>query len=259
MQTDCHNEQKAKELFHGAVIDYKAVLKKDLKKKFDNISRIVYGKMGFFDSTVLRTLERNIHWDSMLVVIDWTGSMYVFGAQVLLWSKVNFHKDKILKFVFFNDGDQIPDKEKIIGKTGGIYSSPSNHLRYVMRTMQHVMFHGNGGDEEENDIEAILFAIQHYPHFKELVLIADSQSPMRDMLMATQIQVPVRIILCGLSKKKVIHSDYLRLAYLTGGSLHTMERDIYNFRKLSEGEIVHISNGIFQFSNGNFTLLKKIN
>ncbi len=252
LQTDCQSNEEAQSMFHGVVINYKAVLKDNLKEAFHNIRKIITGGMDFVDSVVFRTFERNQHWDSMLVVSDWTGSMYAYGTQVALWYRLNYKKKNIRHFVFFNDGDQKPDIHKKPGQTGGIYASRSNSLRGIINTMQNAMFHGNGGDKEENDVEALLFAIEHYPDFKDLILIADGHSAIRDIAMAQRIKVPVRVILCSLGNGEKIHPNYLYLAHITKGSVHTIEEDIENIDNLSLGEVLHISKQSYRYTGSTF-------
>ena len=61
------------------------------------------------------------------------------------------------------------------------------------------------------------------------------------MELLKQINYPVRIVLCGVEKKEDIHPDYIKLAFHTKGSLHTVEDDIDQFMKNKEGEIIMIN------------------
>ena len=93
--------------------------------------------------------------------------------------------------------------------------------------MSKVKAKGNGGDPEENDVEAILKGIQKYPDFKNLILIADNNSCMRDYCLVKDIKVPVKVVLCGTYSG--INPQYINLAYKTKGSIHTIEDDISDF------------------------------
>jgi hypothetical protein len=77
---------------------------------------------------------------------------------------------------------------------------------------------GLGGEMPENDIEAILKSIEHYPDFGDLVLIADN-SLIRDFDLWDQIKHPVRVILADADW--TVNPQYINLAYLSGGSFHT--------------------------------------
>ena len=59
--------------------------------------------------------------------------------------------------------------------------------------------------------------------------------------------------LCGSGGS--IHPDYLKLAYTTGGSIHTIEEDILNLARLNEGEIIKIAGRSYKIRNGEFGLV----
>ena len=94
-----------------------------------------------------------------------------------------------------------------------------------------VMSRGDGGDSPENDVEAILTGLKYLKGHDEVILIADNDSDVRDLSLIRTLDVPVRIILCG-KRRKEIHDDYLTLAYQTGGSLHTLKKDIKDLSPL---------------------------
>lgn len=176
------------------------------------------------DSTIYKVMNRNSSWDSILVVVDWTGSMYRYGADILKWHLLNFAHSPVKYFVIFNDGDDKTVKE--IGKTGGIYNQAADDPEKLFDLYHYVMFRGFGAESEENDIEAILKGIELYPAHKELVLIADN-SCIRDMKLYDQINEPVKVILCGYEKTVGANPQYVELAKRTGGSIHTLEDDIF--------------------------------
>ena len=176
------------------------------------------------DSTIYRVFNRNTSWDSILVIVDWTGSMYRYGADILKWHLLNFSHSPIRYFVIFNDGDDKTFKE--IGKTGGIYNMSADDPEKLFLLYHYVMLKGNGMESEENDIEAILKGIELYPAHKDLVLIADN-SCIRDLKLYDQIQEPVKVILCGYNQSVGANPQYVELAKKTGGSLHTIEDDIF--------------------------------
>lgn len=105
-------------------------------------------------------LQRN-NWTEIAVVVDVTGSMQPCAASVYQWMRVETDSRKNIRFfVFFNDGDGKPNANKTIGSTGGIYGNSGENLTQILETMQTAMKNGHGGDIPENDIEAILFAIE---------------------------------------------------------------------------------------------------
>lgn len=281
LQTDCQTEEEAKNLFHGAMIWYreeapvltvpnvsleKAVSsdtkKTEVKKTkltveevkaSSDIKELTSGCYTFPDSTVFKVLNRTC-WKEMLVVNDWTASMYQFGSQAVLWHKNNMEQNRVAQFVFFNDGDK--KKVKKIGHTGGIYFANPSNVEQVVKVMKKVQKNGTGGDTPENDIEALLKAISRTKNFKEVILIADNKSAVKDISLLKKLDVPVRIIVCGLRKGQAIHHDYLQIASATNGSIHTIEEDVYDLSKLKEGERVTIQNIEYQRVRGRIVKAK---
>jgi hypothetical protein len=143
LQTDCDNEFETMQLFHGIEITYEPLDDSDLNsKEFDDsitialdqivmknsssikrLKLLMYQKRYSMDSTVYKAIDRNRAWKNSLLIMDWTGSMYGHGAEALLWHALNEPISKIENAAFFNDGDKLKDRKKIIGYTGGIYST----------------------------------------------------------------------------------------------------------------------------------------
>ncbi|WP_299458328.1 hypothetical protein [uncultured Microscilla sp.] len=204
------------------------------------------------DSTVFKVFERN-RWDSMLVVVDWTGSMYHHGAQLLVWMEV-FHqqKNRLRSFVFFNDGDGKTLGEKVMGHTGGLHYASAQSLDVVIGAMHKAEKSGKGDDTPENDIEALIKGIRRFPDCKEVILIADASSQIRDYPLLKELvrlKRPIRVILCG----KEMMPDYILLAYYTNGSLHTIDQDIIEMQtKLRNGEEVEVGNTLVKIKKKRF-------
>jgi len=255
LQTDCSNEKEAKEMFHGAIIKFRLILPDGLRASLKNVREIVTGRVDFQDSVVFKVFERNPGWKDMVIVKDWTGSMYDYGAQAILWHRLNMEKNAVKQIIFFNDGDQKPKEQKVVGETGGIYAAEPQDIRDVIKVMREVMLQGNGGDSEENDIEALLHANKQFDAKAELILIADNKSAIRDISLATDLKKPIRIILCGTQEAPIVHPDYLRLAKETTGSIHTIEEDIMGLSSLKEGESIKILGVEYKMVNGELTPL----
>jgi len=200
----------------------------------------VYGLSSFEDSVVFKTFDRNT-WGKMLIVNDWTGSMHPYGAQAVLWHRLNFEKNAVKYFIFFNDGNQKITRQKRIGNTGGIYYCKPDSIEYLLKVMKFVAKRGDGGDIPENNIEVLLKGIKIFKGYDELVMIADNNAGVRDMILLDKVKVPVRVVLCGLSENQPIHPDYLEIARKTGGSIHTMKEDIVGLNSLKEHEKIFIS------------------
>jgi hypothetical protein len=247
LQTQCSSEAEARQLFHGFVI-YPGIARESMRE----VQEIVYQERPLEDSTAFLILQRHPEWRNMLIVMDWTGSMYRYGASVLLWHRLNLTRPAVKHFVFFNDGDALPDGSKRIGATGGIYRTETNRIEDVLLKMALVMDRGHGGDSPENDVEALLKASTRLAGYDEVILIADNRSAVRDIALAGRIEHPVRVVLCGVDESHPIHEDYLTLAYLTGGSVHTVEEDLANLKRFAEGSSVRWKNTRYELNGGRF-------
>ncbi|SFE40829.1 hypothetical protein [Thermoflexibacter ruber] len=250
-QENCKNESEARQLFHGFLFFYKdkenantktkSPTAKETKEEFykqykhfnikeiDNefakeIKRMSVGR----DSTTYHIFERNFAGlDSIVIIADWTSSMYPYTLQLLVWqvkraTKANY----VIGYVFFNDGDTTPDREKKIGKTGGIYVSRSADFAEALQKMEECKKNGNGGgDIEENDVEALLKATEEFPYAKHFIMIADNFGKIRDIELLNKIQKPIHVILARVPKPNMITTDYVQVALQTGGSLHLKNDD----------------------------------
>lgn len=257
-QSEGRYPKKMYSMFHGFAITYSTSqsfsitkIDPDIPYSATTIQKIYSGEQELKDSTVLEVFERHDDWENMLVVTDLTGSMSPYAASILVWYKLTLNKKKAKYFVFFNDGDTLINSKKVIGETGGIYHTKSKNIDEVFTTMVKTIKGGGGGDTEENNLEAALFAINTYKDFDELVMIADNSASPRDMELLSQIKVPIKVILCGYGKN--INPDYLTIARQTGGSVHTIEEDIVDLMKFNEGEVITINGQEYKIVDGKFT------
>ncbi|MDW7694933.1 hypothetical protein R9C00_09275 [Flammeovirgaceae bacterium SG7u.111] len=238
-QLDCRSKPEAERLFHGfafSVNTDEQVIEADYQKNITEVKEAFLSlppedrrflSMGK-DTLAFDVLDRNVrNWKNVTIVSDWTASMYPYTTQVLRWHISRLEDSNISNFVFFNDGDNKKNNEKVIGETGGIYAIQSDSFRHVVDLMKYVMDQGSGEDLPENDIEALLFAIDSFPQAQALVLIADNKSAVRDIKLAEQVSKPVHIVLARVFMDDIayIRSHYLKLAFVTGGSIHTRDRD----------------------------------
>ncbi len=67
--------------------------------------------------TVIDVINRH-NWTDIAAVVDVTGSMSGCYAQIDQWVALTDTNKLVQYFVFFNDGDNTPDKDKVIGSTG---------------------------------------------------------------------------------------------------------------------------------------------
>lgn len=221
---------------------------KETTLKFD---KFLSGEYKIKDSTIFNVFERNPQWKKVMLVVDMTGSMFPYIGQLLVWYKMNFEAEMIKYFTLFNDGDNIPDNKKQIGLTGGVHTFDAKDFKQFKKNIEDVRKLGEGGDDPENDLEAVLKAITNKRDFVDLVLLADD-SDIRDMKLLKRIRKPVHVILCG--TKKGINQQYLQLAYYTKGSIHTSHNDV-NMKTIKDGDRFDLDNDVFEFRGGEFIWL----
>ena len=246
MQTDCENEFEALQLFHGIEVKYRLVEEVDEAELTEEsqtrikssgsttqskkIKRFMARQQYYTDSTVYSVLDRHPEWQNSVMVIDWTGSMHGYGAESVLWQAMNESKSGIEKIALFNDGDKKKNRNKQLGRTGGIYIENTSSISKTVKLFNKVKNKGTGGDSPENDIEAIATIVSAAPETESVILIADNQSCIRDFALINCIDKPVHVVLCG--TKKGINPQYVNVAWRTGGSIHTKELDLVNLQEL---------------------------
>lgn len=213
-----------------------------------------YDQSLYKDSTVINAFARNTSWKNFVVVTDVTGSMSPYIAQVFVWLKEQAENNNAKYFVFFNDGDNKTGTQKKPLKTQGIYGCANNGLEAVMQKAALCMKNGSGGGEGlENDLEAILFGLQEFPEADEVILIADNYESMRDYQFLEEIKKPVRIIICG--AKARVNIEYLDLARITKGSIHTTKSDVLNLNTIKKNETITIDGQSYLFYNDRFNFV----
>lgn len=211
---------------------------------------------GTSDTVVFSVLNRN-KWKNKLIVCDLTGSMHPYARQLSAWYQLNYKNEENLQFVFFNDGDNIPDSEKKIGETGGIYYSQNKGLDSLSNMMAQVISAGSGGDCAENNMEALIKGVKMAKPYKELIAIVDNKAPVKDILLLKNFTKPVHIILCGADSGWIL-ADYLLIAWKTKGTIHTIEQDINYIANMSEGQEIKVGNIVYKIMGGEFVRITKI-
>ena len=203
------------------------------------------------DTTVLGVFNRNKNWKNFIVATDVTGSMSPYSAQVFVWLKKQAENKNARYFVFFNDGDEKLSIKKKPLETKGIYGTKNKNIETVINTAAKCMRSGSGGGEGlENDIEAIIDGIKHYPEASEVILVADNLESMRDYKFIHKIKTPVRIIACG--AKSRINVQYLDLARQTKGSVHFKNIDVTHLDTIQENDHFFINGFEYTFKSGRF-------
>lgn len=257
-QKRASNRREAEGLFHGFVVYYKdlATLSYLRKPPIKNTSEarlsleektawkaLIDGKTADIRPQVMPILERNMpKWlpDSCAFIIDWTASMYPFGLEVLQWlDRYPRDRSQVKGLILFNDGDDRLLGEKVIGQTGGIYGTFKTDSDDLLQLMQKVKKQGQGGEDEENDLEAVLAASQRFANCQDLVLLVDARSFVRDLPLLPQLkaqlesrQQRLHILLCAAEEKIV--PDYFVIAHNTQASLHSPNEDLLSTEQLKQ-------------------------
>jgi len=281
LQTDCNNEPEAMQLLHGIEIVFEPIPLASMedtatavdstagllpagtpvanKAQEKTIERFLkQNDKDKEDSTIQAVFNRHKDWKNMLVVMDWTGSMFGFGAKAMLWHVKNAQTSGIRNVVLFTDGE--PNKKPgTMGNFGGVFQISAADPKKVMKLMKKSMFYYANLEMEENNIEALLKGIKAFPEFDEVVLIADNRSCIKDYCLCELVKVPVRVVLCG--TEGGINPQYVNLAYRTGGSLHTMDSDLHDLGAYSVGGKILVIDGqefVLDPKNDQFVTVKKL-
>lgn len=166
-------------------------------------------------------------WQPKLAIVDVTGSMYPYTADMLKWVKLACKEE--IDFVFFNDGDDRSTSSKIIGSTGGLYHVRSADYRMIRDKMYEAMRAGGGGDLPENNFEALLYGEKNKAGEGEIIMIADNYATPRDISLLASYKGKIRIILCH--TEKGINTEYLDIARKHGFSIHSLKSDLIDLSK----------------------------
>lgn len=197
----------------------------------------IYTKEFPYKKSVRAVLERNPGWNADLIVTDVTGSMFPHTTELLVWLKLQA-EERERHFVFFNDGDDMDDKQKKIGSTGGLYSTTTQDFNQITAKMFEAMAKGGGGDLPENNFEALLAGLAACKSCKEPVMIADNHAFPRDTKLLQKYNGSLKIILCG--TEYGLNQAYLNLAYRYRFSIHTRNTDLTNLHDLKDGETIEV-------------------
>ncbi|NJN77691.1 MAG: hypothetical protein HC803_04645 [Saprospiraceae bacterium] len=218
------------------------------KKKLDENPKF-FEQVG--DEVAAAMYRNRGRWKNKIIVTDLTGSMYPYLDQVLSWHVLDYNASINNQYLFFNDGDKTPDSKKIIGQIGGLYYTNGENLEVLTDKMLETMQGGSGADSPENDIEALLNAIdKRKTNRTEVILIADNHSDIKDFELLYQLKVPIRVVLAGADFGA--NEQYLELAFRTKGSVHTLEQDLENLYELNDGEYIKIGRFQYRVYKGKF-------
>jgi hypothetical protein len=198
-------------------------------------------------NVVQATFERHPQWKNTQIVMDVTGSMSPYIAKTMAWIKSTQDSSQVDAFTFFNDGNATLDRNKRVGKVGGIYCAANTKYNAVYKRMKHTMRQGGGGDCPENNIEATLYGVNEFPDCDEVIMVADNWATPRDLILLRDVKIPIHIIVCG--GQSGINVKFIQAAYETGGSVHTIEDDL-DLRSIEPGKQFKIGRNYFTLVSG---------
>lgn len=253
LQTGASNLAEAQNMVHGFEVslspkqqifneDSLSHLNLDSLTKIERINRArkFFKKTKSTDTTVLNILRNYSQIDSLLIVIDCTGSMAPFYTQVSLWAATYFNPSHY--YVLFTDAGP---RDLPIGETGGFFKGFMNSSDELIKLFEKCRrIKGKNREPEENDMEAILIGINDFPNNNGVILIADNYSCIRDYQLIKEVDKPIMIIPCGGS---VLNPLYLNLAWFTDGVIFYDDQYLFQWSNYSNGEYFALNDNRFQY------------
>jgi hypothetical protein len=261
LQTGCKSEEEAKTMLHAIEIVYEIGERKVNKDEVEepdfidslyinadslawvrdmNKANKFFKKSKATDTVVLKGMDLYKLTDSLLVVIDVTGSMAPYYSQVSLWAARNFYPGHY--YVLFNDGGS---RSLPLGQTGGYEEGRVRSSGELIKFLRHASgTKGNNREFPENDIEGLLVGIDAFPDNKGVILVADNPACIRDYKLLLDVSQPIHIIPCG---GTVLNPQYLNLAWYTGGSVFWLDQTIKDWDTLCNGEIFTLGDIQYRF------------
>jgi hypothetical protein len=204
-------------------------IKRIVAQIMNDVRGIIDGTGPIHDPVVLEAFRKHPEWKGLLVVCDWTGSMYPYGAQLVHLHKKFLDKGLLKHLTLFNDGNDFivndPTRIKPVGNAGGIYHADPQNLDDILKAMEACAMGGDGGEFPENNIEAILRSVEKWPgDYLKIVMIADNSCAVRDISLLDKVREPIHIIACGAAE--YYHPDLMTIAWRTGGSIFDRNADV---------------------------------
>ncbi len=236
----------------GVKLNMNAWIEQDIRQRLEN-------RTAGPDSTASRILERHKNrWRNVVVVADFTSSMYPHATELFSWLAQNRRSQYIKGAVFFTDCDSL-GRETQPGSPGKMYVVGDWRNADILPIFIDASRNTMGNRESaENDVEAILYAQQQFANAGSFVLIADNGSPVKDMHLLSQVKKPVRIVLCGntYDLNVAIQPDYLKIAAATRGSIHTAASDLPDVTKIARGSKIRVGKFRYRYRKGRFVLIR---
>jgi len=207
------------------------------------------------DSTVLSAINANPDWADSPVIIDVTGSMSSYIAQVLLWWRFELNQKKTHHFTVFNDGNRTPDDQKVAGRVKGVYQVNAGNFEDLRKMVSSAMQKGDGGDAQENDVEAILASQKSNPNASGFLLVADNAAPVRDMSFLAGIKKKVFVVACG--GQDFLNPQLVEIAWKTGGGVYFRGQTLKDFSAFMNDAEVQFGPERFRIVKGRVIFAEK--
>ncbi len=261
LQTQCNSEEQAKNMLHGIEIVYETgrrpneeeteelivmdtleIMNEDsLAKLRDREKAYKFYKKSKTENTfVLDGLNKIPKTDSLLIVIDCTGSMSPYYSQVSVWAAENFSPTHY--YVMFNDGGSrlLP-----LGKTGGYEDGRVKSVTELIKLLKKASgIKGANKEQAENVVEGILVGIKAFPENKGIILIADNQACVRDYKLLGEVDKPINIIPCG---GTIVNPLFLNIARYTDGSVFWNDTFMSNWQELCTGDYFRLGDFHYRY------------
>ncbi len=223
----------------------------------DIIRQVMTNSIGS-DSTTYRALSRNMdRWPNVVVVCDFTSSMYPYSTQLMTWFRKNQANTQVQGIEFFTDCDSL-GRETEPGRPGQLFTTRSRAVADVLPLMLASARNTLGNQQfAENNIEPLVDAQRRFPEADHLILVADNSSRVKDLDRLSELHKPVHIILCGptMDTAQAFQDDYLAIARQTGGSLHTLEDDLTDVGHLPPNTWIRVDKRYYRLNrHGRFVV-----
>ena len=265
LQTGCKSSDEAKDMMHAVEIVYELGTPPTEKtdEKIDpltytdslymdnpdslawindmNKASKFFKKSKAKDTVVLKGLDAFKLKDSLLIVIDCTGSMAPYYSQVSLWAARNFSPNHY--YVMFNDAGSrlLP-----LGNTGGYEEGRVKSVSELIKLLKKASgIKGANKESAENDVEGLLAGIKAFPDNRGIILVADNAVCVRDYKLLLRVKQPVHVIPCGYSD--ILNPQFLNIAHYTGGSVFWMDEYINNWAGLCTGDVFAMGSYYYRY------------
>jgi hypothetical protein len=223
--------------FHSKVSNEKDTVLNRMKRYPNYFSK--------FRNSVCEVFSRNINtWKNKGIVLGNLDDKLI--EEVALWHILDLNKGEKKSYLF----STVPlNASRIIDGDYKPIQIPSfNHIDSVVMRFKSY--------STDNCVQALIRMQDSGDSNAELILVSNYFSKVYGLELVTNIKKPVRIVLGSVNILHGIHPDYLWLAYKTGGSIHTIEDDVWNISSTPQGGIITIGGHSYKLLHNRFFEVK---